>query len=102
MDGETVTEEDKTVYFSWTRLTRESTRDTFMTIVTPGLRLNALNSVFRYHTFRFAFISLHDDTPAGLVASAAIARFTAREHGLGLDDGSNGGGDAGRHFEDGW
>jgi hypothetical protein len=39
---------------------------------------------------------LHDYTPARLIAPAAIARLAA-SHGLGLDDGGDGGGSAGRH-----
>jgi hypothetical protein len=40
---------------------------------------------------------LHDDTPAGLVAAAAVARLSALWGGRGLDDGGDGGGNAGRH-----
>ena len=43
---------------------------------------------------------LHDGAPAGFVAAAAIAGLAALGGG-GLDDGGDGGGDAGRHFE-GW
>ena len=43
---------------------------------------------------------LHDDAPAGLVAAAAVARLAAREDGLRLDDGRDGGSDATRHFGD--
>lgn len=42
--------------------------------------------------------SLHDSAPAGFVAAAAVARLAALG-GSGLDDGRDGGGDAGRHFE---
>jgi hypothetical protein len=44
--------------------------------------------------------ALHDSAPAGLIAATAIARLSARENGSGLDDGRDGGGDAGRHVED--
>jgi hypothetical protein len=43
---------------------------------------------------------LHDDAPARLVAATAIARLSAGEDGDGLDDGGDGRGNAGRHFED--
>jgi hypothetical protein len=39
---------------------------------------------------------LHDNTPARLIAPAAIARLAA-SHGFRLDDGGDGGGSAGRH-----
>ncbi|OIB93218.1 hypothetical protein A7L05_18890 [Acinetobacter baumannii] len=44
-------------------------------------------------------IGLHDRAPAGLVAAAAFARLAALGDGSGLDDGGDGGGDAGRHDE---
>jgi hypothetical protein len=40
---------------------------------------------------------LHDDAPAGLVTAAAVARLTALGGWRRLDDGGDGGGDAGRH-----
>jgi hypothetical protein len=42
---------------------------------------------------------LHNNAPAGLIAATAIARFSAGENGCGLDNGRDGGGDAGRHIE---
>jgi hypothetical protein len=44
--------------------------------------------------------ALHDSAPAGLITATAIARLSAREDGSRLDDGRDGGGDAGRHVED--
>lgn len=41
---------------------------------------------------------LHDDTPARLVAAAAVALLTAGEYGAGLDDGGEGRGGAAGHF----
>ena len=41
---------------------------------------------------------LHDDAPAGLVAAAAVAGLAASGvHGLGLDDGRDGGGGGALH-----
>jgi hypothetical protein len=48
---------------------------------------------------RRSFAGLHDDAPAGLVAAAAIAGLTALGGGCGLDDGGDGGSDAGRHCD---
>lgn len=45
-------------------------------------------------------VILHDSAPARFVAAAAIAGLAALG-GSGLDDGGDGGGDAGRHFERG-
>jgi hypothetical protein len=42
---------------------------------------------------------LHDDAPAGLVTATAVARLSARENRLGLDNGGDGGSDTARHFE---
>jgi hypothetical protein len=42
---------------------------------------------------------LNDKAPAGLIAATAIARFSAGENGSGLDNGRDGGCDAGRHVE---
>ena len=44
-------------------------------------------------------IVLHDGAPARLVAAAAVARLAALGGGSRLDDGGDGGGDAGRHSE---
>jgi hypothetical protein len=47
------------------------------------------------------FGALHDDAPAGLVATAAVAGFTALWGRSGLDDGGDGGSDGARHVGSG-
>lgn len=44
-------------------------------------------------------VALHDGAPTRFVAATAVARLAARDW-LGLDDGGDGGGDAGRHIGD--
>jgi len=51
--------------------------------------------------WRVPWLPSHDDTPAGFVAAAAVAGLAAGDW-LRLDDGGNGGGDAGGHDGDGW
>jgi hypothetical protein len=58
--------------------------------------MNAL-SHFGHHHNSILTNSLHDRAEAGLFAATAVARFSAGENGLGLDDGGDGGCDAARH-----